>query len=197
MKEARILQLMATIALALAASTAVSTGTGCAHTVVIETDPVGAEVSIDGRFVGTSPVVTEQHTSTGGRLYLSVSADSYQTADVVVTQSEWFWWPAIIAAMPLLGLGVVWVPFAGPVITLVWAAATSPALLALAFLQRYPEQVMIRLRPRISGGVLLPTDSWLIPDDYDPNPPPLPDGMPREPEPPPTNPPPEAVPTPY
>lgn len=192
MKEARLHPLIGTIAIAAIAAT------GCAHTVVIETEPVGAAVSIDGEFVGTSPVITEQRTSTGGRLHVAVAADSYQTADVIVTQSEWFWWPAIIAATPLLGLGVVWVPFAGPVITLVWAAVTSPTLLALAFMQRYPDRVLITLRPRFSEGIPQPTDTWLIPDDYDPNPPPLPDAKAREPEPtPPDAAPPDAPPTPY
>ncbi|MBI1946627.1 MAG: PEGA domain-containing protein [Deltaproteobacteria bacterium] len=195
MKEARRHPLVAIAALALTALAA----SGCAHTVVIETEPIGAAVTIDGEYVGNAPIITQQRTSTGGRLRVQVSADAYQTEDVVVTQSEWFWWPAIIAATPLLGLGVVWVPFAGPVITLVWAAVTSPTLLALAFMQRYPDRVLIRLRPKLVGGLPQPTDTWLIPDDYDPNPPPLPDERdapnPDVVEPP--KPPPDAVPTPY
>lgn len=194
MKEPRLHLLKATIALALAAIA----GAGCAHTVVIESEPPGAEIVVNSEHLGTTPVITEQRTGTGGRLYVSASADSYETADVVITQSEWFWWPAIIAATPLLGLGVVWVPFVGPVITLVWAAVTSPTLLSLAFLQKYPDRVKVTLRPRMSGGVLQPTDTWLIPDDYDPNPPPLPDAKPDEEKPPGETPPtPDAVPTPY
>lgn len=195
MIEARRLPLLASVSLAAAAVAA----SGCAHTVVIEAEPMGAAVTVDGQYVGNAPVITEQRTSTGGRLRVQVSADAYQTEDVVVSQTEWFWWPAIIAATPLLGLGVVWVPFAGPVITLVWAAVTSPTLLALAFMQRYPDRVMIRLRPKLVGGLPQPTDTWLIPEDYDPNPPPLPDDLTApnpdvvEPE----RPPPGAVPTPY
>lgn len=192
MKEPRLHPLKATIALALATIA----GTGCAHTVVIESEPPGAEIVVNGEHLGATPVITEQRTGTGGRLYVSASADSYETADVVITQSEWFWWPAIIAATPLLGLGVVWVPFVGPVITLVWAAITSPTLASLAFLQKYPDRVKVTLRPRLSGGVLQPTDTWLIPDDYDPNPPPLPDAKPEGPKPP-AEAPPDAIPTPY
>lgn len=150
----------------------------CAHAVVIETEPEGAAVSIDGTYVGNAPVITEQRTSVGGRMRLEVSADAYETANVTVTQSEWFWWPAIIAATPLLGLGVVWVPFIGPVITLTWAIATSPTLFALAFIQRYPERVLVTLQPKLLNGLPQPSDTWLIPDDYDPNPLPLPPAPP-------------------
>lgn len=192
MKEARSHSWMAVLTLALAALA----GPGCAHTMVIETEPPGADVYLDGKHVGTSPVITEQRTGTGGRLYVSVTADSYETADVVITQSEWFLWPSILAATPLFGLGVVWVPFIGPVITLAWAAVTSPTLFALAFLQKYPDRVKVTLRPRLSGGVPQPTDTWLIPDDYDPNPPPLPEPA-HDPARPPPPPDPNSVPTPY
>lgn len=200
MKEPRIPPWKATLALAL---TAIA-GSGCAHTMVIETDPPEAEVAVNGEPVGTSPVITEQRTGTGGRLYLSVAADSYETADVVVTQDEWFLWPALLAATPLLGLSVVWVPFVGPVITLAWAIVTSPTLISLAFLQKYPDRVKVTLRPRLSGGVLQPTDTWLIPEDYDPNPPPLPDAAPeappeaaKPPAAPPPAPAPDPIPSPY
>ncbi|MCC7072938.1 MAG: PEGA domain-containing protein [Deltaproteobacteria bacterium] len=170
MKEARRLQRTATGLAALVALAA----SACAHTVVIETEPQGAAVAIDGTYVGNAPVVADQRTGIGGRMRLEVSADAYETATVVVTQSEWFWWPALIAATPLLGLGVVWVPFIGPVITLTWALVTSPTLFALAFIQRYPERVLVTLQPRLLNGLPQPSDTWLIPDDYDPNPPPLP-----------------------
>ncbi len=170
MKEARRLQ-RTTTGLATLVALAAS---ACAHTVVIETEPEGAAVTIDGTYAGNAPVITEQRTSLGGRMRLEVSADAYETANVVVTQSEWFWWPAIIAATPLLGLGVVWVPFIGPVITLTWAVVTSPTLFALAFIQRYPERVLVTLQPRLLNGLPQPSDTWLIPDDYDPNPLPLP-----------------------
>ncbi len=164
---------------------AVLGASGCAHTMIIETEPPGANIAIDGKSVGESPVVTTQYTSTGGRLHVTADAESYETATVTVTQSEWFLWPAILAVTPFLAVPFVVIPFIGPVITVGWALITSPTLLSLVFLQRYPERVKITLRPK---GFLQPTDSWLIPEDLDPNPPPLP------PEPPAGTPPPDSVP---
>lgn len=158
---------------------ALGLGSGCAHTMVIETEPPGASVMVNGEAQGDSPVVTQQLTSTGGRLHVTAEADGYEPTSVVVTQSEWFLWPAIVAVTPFLAVPFIVIPFIGPVITIGWAVLTSPTLVALLFLQRYPERVSITLRPKLPGGVLLPTDSWLIPDDYDPNPPPLPSDVPE------------------
>lgn len=161
-------------ALLVVLTVALGLGGGCAHTMVVETEPPGASIAINGEAQGEAPVVSQQLTSTGGRLHVTAEADSYETASVVVTQSEWFLWPAIIAVTPFLAVPFVVIPFVGPVITIGWAVLTSPTLFALLFLQKYPERVKITLRPKLPGGVLLPTDSWLIPEDYDPNPPPLP-----------------------
>jgi hypothetical protein len=152
---------------------------GCAHTMIVETDPAGALVTIDGEPVGEGPVITRQFTSTGGRLHVTAAADHYEPVHVVVTQSEWFLWPAIVAVTPFLGVPFVVIPFIGPVITIGWAIVTSPTLLSLVFLQKYPDRVKLTLRPKMPGAFLVPSDSWLIPDDYDPNPPPFP----RAPEP--------------
>lgn len=164
---------------------------GCAHTMVVETEPAGAIISVNGTPEGEAPVVTQQLTSTGGRLYVTAEAENYETANIVVTQSEWFLWPALVAVTPLFGVPFIVIPFVGPIITIGWAVVTSPALLSLLFLQKYPERVKITLQPKLPGGVLLPTDTWLIPEDYDPNPPPLPGAEPQPPEPPPQPPQPE------
>ena len=144
---------------------------GCAHTMIIESEPPGAHISIEGKPVGDAPVITTQFTATGGRLHVTAESESYETAHVVVTQSEWFLWPALIAVTPLLAVPFVVIPVLGPIITGVWAVITSPTLLALLFIQKYPDRVKISLRPK---GILVPTDGWLIPPDMDPNPPPLP-----------------------
>ena len=156
-------------------------GSGCATTMVIETEPAGARVTIDGKDVGEAPTVTKQFTSTGGRLHVTVDAEGYETANVIVTQSDVFLWPAMIALTPLLMLPVIVIPVIGPIITIGWAIVTSPTLLSLLFIQKYPDRVKVALRPKLRNGIPQPTDSWTIPDDLVPNPPPLP----REPPPPP------------
>jgi hypothetical protein len=162
---------LAVVAVALA----MSASTGCAHTMIVETEPSGAVVTINGEPQGQSPAVTTQFTSTGGRLYIEAEADGYQKASLVVTQSEWFLWPAIVAVTPLLGVPFIVIPFIGPVITVGWAVITSPTLLSLVFLQKYPERVKLKMRAKLPTDPFVPTDTWLIPEDMDPNPPPLPD----------------------
>lgn len=158
----------------------VSAASGCAHTMIVETEPAGAVVTINGEPQGESPAVTTQFTSTGGRLYVTAEADGYEKASLVVTQSEWFLWPAIVAVTPLLGVPFIVIPFIGPIITVGWAVISSPTLLSLVFLQKYPERVKLKMRARVPADPFMPTDTWLIPDDMDPNPPPLPDGAPAD-----------------
>lgn len=153
---------------------------GCAHTMIVETEPTGAVVTINGEPQGAAPAVTTQFTSTGGRLYVTAEAEGYEKASLVVTQSEWFLWPAIIAVTPLFGVPFIVIPFIGPIITVGWAVITSPTLLSLVFLQKYPERVKLKMRAKLPGDPFVPTDTWLIPDDMDPNPPPLTDKPPFE-----------------
>jgi hypothetical protein len=155
---------------------------GCATTMVIETEPVGAHVSIDGKPVGDAPAVTKQLTVAGGRLRVAVDAPGYETSYVTVTQSELFLWPAIIAVTPLLMVPVIVVPVFGPIITIGWAIVTSPTLLSLLFIQKYPDRVKVTLKPRLPLGIVAPTDAWTIPDDAVPNPPPLPKEQPPAPD---------------
>ena len=164
----------------VAALMALVVGSGCAHTMIVETEPAGAAVNINGEDEGTSPAVTTQFTSTAGRLYITAEAEGYETASLVVEQSEWFLWPAVLAVTPLLGTPFVVIPFIGPVITVGWAVLTSPTLVSLLFLQKYPDRVKLKLRPKVPGDPFVPTDTWAIPDDYDPNPPPLPDPAPDD-----------------
>jgi hypothetical protein len=147
---------------------------------VIETEPAGARVAINGEPKGESPAVTTQFTSTGGRLYVTAEAEGYEPASAVVTQTEWFLWPAVIAVTPALALPFVVIPFIGPIVTLSWAVLTSPTLLSLMFVQKYPDRVKLTLRARLPKDPFSPSDTWAIPDEYDPNPPPLLDG-PRDP----------------
>jgi hypothetical protein len=162
-----------TMRLAGAIVVALLVGSGCATTMVVETEPVGAHVSIDGKPVGDAPAVTKQLTVAGGRLRVAVDAPGYETSYVTVTQSELFLWPAIIAVTPLLMVPVVVVPVFGPIITIGWAIVTSPTLLSLLFIQKYPDRVKVALKPKLPLGIVGPTDSWTIPDDAVPNPPPL------------------------
>lgn len=175
----------------VAVAVAFFAATGCAHRVLIQSDPPGARIYVDGQLEGESPVVVERRSSTGGRMRITAQLENFQTEEAIVEADQWFAWPALIAVTPFLAIPFIAVPIAGPFISCGWAVVTSPTLLALAFLRKYPDEVTVTLRPRFGGGIVLPTDAWMIPDDVDPNPPPLP---PVEPEPPPPEPPPLRLP---
>ncbi len=152
---------------------------GCAHQVLIETEPKGARVFVDGELAGTAPIDSEQRTSSGGRFYLRVEADGYEPADAVVAQTEWFLWPALLAGVPLIGiplaLPLLLIPGLGlllaPAAALLWAVVTSPTIASIAFTRRYPDHVQVRLKRKALGEILSP-DVWVEPEEA-PNPPPL------------------------
>lgn len=151
-------------------------GGGCAHKTVIRTVPEGASVYVDGQYAGDAPVVVERYAGTGGQLRVRAEHDAFLEAETVLERTGWFLWPAALAVTPFLALPTLFIPFAGPFICGGWAILTSPTLAGLFFLRRYPEDVTITLMPRIGiedGGVR-PTDDWTVPDDYVPNPLPLP-----------------------
>lgn len=166
-------------------------GSGCAHVVRIETNPVGARVVVDGDVVGNSPVEVKKTVFVGDQLRVAVEADGYEPQTVIVPASEWYPWPGLIACTPALGVPIA-TPFAvgllpfcgaglfvGPAIAVGWAVVTSPTLLALGLVRKYPERVTVTLRRREGdGAVVLPGEMFYIPDETTPNPLPLPDATP-------------------
>ena len=112
----------------------------CAHTLIIETEPIGARIFVEGEDLGQSPVLTAQRLTAVGRLHVRAEAEGFDSETVVVMPNGWMPW-------------------------------------------RYPEHVLIPLRPRFLGGMPLPSDTWRVPLDYDPNPPPITTTPPRKPPP--------------
>ncbi|MBM4282298.1 MAG: PEGA domain-containing protein [Deltaproteobacteria bacterium] len=169
--------------------------TGCAHAVRIETSPVGARVSVDGETPGKAPLVVRRTVFVGDQLRVAVDAEGYEPQTVIVPASEWYPWPGLLACTPALGVPIA-APFAigllpfcgaglfvGPAIAVGWAVVTSPTLLSLGLVRKFPDRVVVRLRRRgEDGGVVLPGELFYVPDDQTPNPPPL--GGPDEPVPP-------------
>jgi hypothetical protein len=175
---------------------AVCLAVGCTHVVTIETDPAGAVVTVDNEVVGPSPVRVEKPVFFGDQLRVSVEREGFEPATVSVAASEWFLWPGLLAAVPLLGLPLslpaLLVPFAGPFIAAAvvvgWAVVTSPTLLSLALVRKYPDTVTVPLKRKRSppGTDALPAD-FFGPDDLGANP--LPDIGPSPDPAPPTRPP--------
>lgn len=166
---------------ALALFVTVTSGVGCSHVVTIETDPVGAVVTVDNKVVGESPVRVERTVFFGDQLRISAEREGYEPATISLAASEWYPWPGLLAAVPLLGLPIslpaLLVPIAGPFIAAAivvgWAVVTSPTLLSLALVRKYPDSVVVPLvrKRSMSTDVLIPSEG--DPDDLGANP--LPD----------------------
>lgn len=151
---------------------------GCAHSVLIRTVPDGAVIKVDGKEMGEGPVVVERAPGLFGQMAVTAELDGFATERTVVEQTDWFLWPALLAITPFIALPLVVVfPPIGPIIALVWAVATAPTLLSLAFVRVYPEEVVVVLEPRKAPGSdeFFPTDWWTTPEEYAPNP--MPDAL--------------------
>jgi hypothetical protein len=146
--------------------------TGCLHKVLITTEPEGATILVNGEEVGTSPVEVEERTGLMGSMHIRAERPNYLPAEQTVEQTEWFVWPGLIAVTPCLGAPTVLIPGCGPFIAVGWALFTSPTLISLAFIRKSPDEVNLVLDPtmRLDGGHIVPTDTWIVPDDYVPNP---------------------------
>ncbi len=153
---------------------------GCVHVVTIETDPTGAVVTVDNEVIGNAPVQVKKAVFFGDQLRIAVERDGYESASMSVPASEWFVWPGLFAVVPLLGLPlslpVLFIPIAGPFIAAAivvgWGVVTSPALLSLALIRKYPDTVTVPLTRRRTD-VLTPADFFPPADDLGPNPLPL------------------------
>lgn len=155
---------------------------GCAHQTVIHTVPEGAEVYVDDEYAGEAPVVVERFAGTGGQLRVRAEMESFLERETVVERTEWFLWPALLAATPVAGIPLAVLPVVGPFLCGGWMVATSPTLCSLFFLRVYPPEVTVTLAPRIDDEQnLMHTDDWMVPDEYSPNPlPPLPSDEPPD-----------------
>lgn len=151
---------------------------GCAHKTLIRSEPPGASIRVDGKEVGDAPVWIERPYGAFDEIEIQASLKSFEPLKVQVEPDAWFLWPALLATTPFWLVPAIGIPTLGPLLCGAWAIATSPTLCSLALLRKYPEDIVLRMRPKISAldGTVQPTDAWTVPRDYVPNPlPPLPD----------------------
>jgi hypothetical protein len=59
---------------------------GCAHTVVLDTEPHGAQVEIDGEIVGTTPVTYVDRAGFKRTYSINLSKPGFQPRSLLVTQ---------------------------------------------------------------------------------------------------------------
>ena len=170
------------LALWIVAVVAVGVSSGCAHTVLIESTPGDAVISVDGKVLGDAPQRIERTVFIGDQMRVTATKDGYEPTTISVQASEWYPYPLFLAVVPLLGvplsLPALVIPFAGPFIAIgiavVWAVVTSPALLSIGLTRKYPDTVPITLKRKLDPALpyLLP-EIFGVPEDITPNP--LPD----------------------
>jgi hypothetical protein len=111
---------------------------GCSHAVVIDTDPTGAEVRVNGEKLGTSPVTYTETTGWEKIYEIEASKPGYKTTRKQVKQTEW--------NMPItIGSGIgafACIYFLG-----------LPPILGLFFARQLPDRVMVSMDRAGPGGV--------------------------------------------
>ncbi|MFH1808044.1 MAG: PEGA domain-containing protein [Pseudomonadota bacterium] len=158
--------------------------TACAHTVRVRTDPPGAQVTVNGKNVGTTPLEFEDSGDPEVREHvIAARLNGYETLEIRVQRRQANPW-ALISAAPLCGTvawpvalvpvigGVALTPvtcgaslIAGPTLGAiiagagcVWIVATSPTLLMLQQAQTLPDEIAMQLKP---GGTFDQHDEGL------------------------------------
>lgn len=109
---------------------------GCSHTVVIDSEPTGADIAVNGEPVGVAPVLYVE--STGWRRAYEIEArlPGFAVTQKRVHQSEWSAPVLIGTSCASLCLGTpLSVVGALPIVGIFWA-------------QQLPDRVVVPLRPR-------------------------------------------------
>ena len=74
---------------ALLAAATFLTATACSHSVIIDTDPTGAEVKVNGEKLGTSPVTYTESTGWEKVYDIEASKPGFKATRKQVKQTEW------------------------------------------------------------------------------------------------------------
>ena len=91
------------LALALVAALA----PGCSRTALITTVPSGARVTVDGQYLGTSPVELQHEPGTRRPYYVTVEKEGYRTSEVIL-ESKYHFDHRLVAAVPFVFPYLLW-----------------------------------------------------------------------------------------
>lgn len=112
--------------------------TGCSHVAVIDTDPSGAEVRVNGEKIGTSPVMFRETTGWEKAYDVEAYKPGYKKTRRMLHQTEW--------NMPIVAASV------GGFLFFCW-----PAIGGLLFARQLPDRVVIPLEREGRGQVADPS----------------------------------------
>ena len=70
-------------------SSALLFAVGCSHTVMIDSDPTGAEIKVNGEKVGTAPITYSEQTGWEKVYDIEASKAGFKTTRKQIKQTEW------------------------------------------------------------------------------------------------------------
>jgi PEGA domain len=112
--------------------------TGCAHSVIIDSDPTGADIKVNGEKIGTAPV-TYNETTGWEKIYdVEASKAGYRPTKKQVKQTEWNV-PIVIASVG--GFVLLW-----------WALIGLVTPIGLLWSRQLPDRVVVSLEKGGGGG---------------------------------------------
>lgn len=84
---------------------------GCSHSVLITTDPTGANVTVNGQMIGQSPVTFVEKSGFNRNYSVSINKDGYRPIDTVLSQTlnpTYAVVAGLVFMFTLCPLGVLW-----------------------------------------------------------------------------------------
>jgi hypothetical protein len=120
--------------------------TGCSHSVVIDSDPTGAQIKVNGQKVGTAPVTYTETTGWEKIYEITAEKPGYKNERMQVKQTEWNM-PLTIGSA--IGFFVCLFPIAG-----------------LFFARQLPDRIVVQMERGSGGGSKSSSDSSPPPTDY-------------------------------
>jgi hypothetical protein len=136
---------------ALSAFLVLSASSACTHTVIIDSDPTGAEIKVNGEKVGVAPTTYNETTGWEKVYDIEVSKPGYKTTRKQIKQTEW--------NVPLT------IASAGPA-ALTGFTIGLPCLVGLLWARQLPDRVVVvvdKSGPGVPGsdpGTAAPPSSY-------------------------------------